>query len=245
MLKVYFLVFGGWDGRMDCRPFLASFFLFFLSSLFKKAFLENIVYHFFRQLWLVLGVKLMEINSNLFSRFIQLAENWLILSNPNVHSCFELILAETTTTNSVRIDTKHRGLDGIGRAQRLHHWNLTPGIYPSSNHPMVSGGKWWAFLRWPAWRPQKGGRERFSQKSLQQTSKPQIASVKPWPFWDGEWVKTWPEFSKAVLSDQTQLTWGSSQVTFIESPNVHDFLGWKKKSQDLNPLCFFSYTLED
>ena len=30
--------------------------------------LENIVYHCFRQLWLVLGVKLMEINSNLFSR---------------------------------------------------------------------------------------------------------------------------------------------------------------------------------
>ena len=31
--------------------------------------LENLVYHFFRQLWLVLGVKLMEINSNLFSRW--------------------------------------------------------------------------------------------------------------------------------------------------------------------------------
>ena len=31
-------------------------------------YLENIMYHFFRQLWLVLGVKLMEINSNLFSR---------------------------------------------------------------------------------------------------------------------------------------------------------------------------------
>ncbi len=31
--------------------------------------LENLVYHFFRQQWLVLGVKLMEINSNLFSRW--------------------------------------------------------------------------------------------------------------------------------------------------------------------------------
>ena len=31
-------------------------------------YLEKIVYHFFRQLWLVLGVKLMEINSNLFSQ---------------------------------------------------------------------------------------------------------------------------------------------------------------------------------
>jgi len=29
---------------------------------------KTIVYHSFRQLWLVLGVKLMEINSNLFSR---------------------------------------------------------------------------------------------------------------------------------------------------------------------------------
>ena len=34
--------------------------------------LENIVYHFCRQLWLVLGVKLMEINSNLFSRQLSL-----------------------------------------------------------------------------------------------------------------------------------------------------------------------------
>ena len=34
------------------------------------SFLENIVYHNCRQLWLVLGVKLMEISSNLFSRFL-------------------------------------------------------------------------------------------------------------------------------------------------------------------------------
>ena len=32
-------------------------------------YLENIEYHFFKQPWLVLGVKLMEINSNLFSRY--------------------------------------------------------------------------------------------------------------------------------------------------------------------------------
>ena len=37
----------------------------------KRGCLENIVYHFLRQLWLVLGVKLMEINSNLFSRSFQ------------------------------------------------------------------------------------------------------------------------------------------------------------------------------
>ena len=36
--------------------------------LFGCGYLENIVYHFFRQLWLVLGVKLMEMNSNWFSR---------------------------------------------------------------------------------------------------------------------------------------------------------------------------------
>ena len=34
----------------------------------KLDYLENLVYHFFRQPWLVLGVKLMEINSNWFSR---------------------------------------------------------------------------------------------------------------------------------------------------------------------------------
>ena len=33
-------------------------------------YLENLEYHFVTQLWLVLGVKLMEINSNLFSRYI-------------------------------------------------------------------------------------------------------------------------------------------------------------------------------
>ena len=33
--------------------------------------LENLVYHFFRQLWLVLGVKLLEINSNWFLFFFR------------------------------------------------------------------------------------------------------------------------------------------------------------------------------
>ena len=39
------------------------------SGCFIYFYLENIVYHNLRQLWLVLGVKLMEINSNLFSRY--------------------------------------------------------------------------------------------------------------------------------------------------------------------------------
>ena len=34
-------------------------------------YLENVVYHFFRQLWLFLGVNLMGINSNLFSRYVR------------------------------------------------------------------------------------------------------------------------------------------------------------------------------
>ena len=34
-------------------------------------YLENLVYHFFRQLWLVLG-ELMEINSNWFSRYVNI-----------------------------------------------------------------------------------------------------------------------------------------------------------------------------
>ena len=33
----------------------------------KLTYLENLVDHFFRQLWLVLGVKFMDINSNLLS----------------------------------------------------------------------------------------------------------------------------------------------------------------------------------
>ena len=35
-------------------------------------YLENPVYHLFRQLWLVLGVKWMEINSNWFSRYFEI-----------------------------------------------------------------------------------------------------------------------------------------------------------------------------
>ena len=41
------------------------------STRWLNSFLENLgKYHFFRQLWLVLGVKLLEINSNWFSRLI-------------------------------------------------------------------------------------------------------------------------------------------------------------------------------
>ena len=53
-----------------------------MSTLVESINLENLVYHFFRQLWLVLGVKLMEIHSNLFSM-----KNWMGLSSqwtPNV-----------------------------------------------------------------------------------------------------------------------------------------------------------------
>ena len=39
-------------------------------------YLQNIVYILFRQLWLVLGVKLMEINSNLFSRYFSHATTY-------------------------------------------------------------------------------------------------------------------------------------------------------------------------
>ena len=46
-----------------------------LTPFYKGTDLENIVYHFFRQLWLVLGVKLMEINSNLFSRDIDIGNS--------------------------------------------------------------------------------------------------------------------------------------------------------------------------
>ena len=38
----------------------------------NKKYLENLMYHFFRQLWLVLWEKLMEISSNFFSRYIQI-----------------------------------------------------------------------------------------------------------------------------------------------------------------------------
>ena len=46
----------------------------------KTSYLENIVYLFLRQLWLFLGVKLMGINSNLFSRYFPLY--WLLNRDP-------------------------------------------------------------------------------------------------------------------------------------------------------------------
>ena len=45
-----------------------------VAKTLKFTCLENIVYHFFRQLWLVLGVKLMEINSNMVSRWTVILE---------------------------------------------------------------------------------------------------------------------------------------------------------------------------
>ena len=50
-------------------PLGGVFFISFFST-GSHRFLENLVYHFFRQLWLVLGVKLMEISSNWFSRLL-------------------------------------------------------------------------------------------------------------------------------------------------------------------------------
>ena len=52
----------------------------FCSPRFKvfEGHLESLgKYHFFRQLWLVLGVKLMEINSNWFSRHFFLSEEMI------------------------------------------------------------------------------------------------------------------------------------------------------------------------
>ncbi len=53
------------------------------ANIIKKEHLENLVYHLFRQLWLVLGVKLMEINSNWFSRH----------HHPKCHACVVLMFA--------------------------------------------------------------------------------------------------------------------------------------------------------
>ena len=115
MLKFYFLVKEGMEWTVI--PFLRV--VFFLSSLFKKA-------------------------------FIQLAENWLILSNPNVHSSFELILQKRQQTPGVFCIASP---DEFDEAQILHPWNLTAGIYPSSNNHGFSGN--WG----PAKKSFQGDRE--------------------------------------------------------------------------------------
>ena len=66
--------------------------------------LENIgKYHFFRQLWLVLGVKLMEINSNLFSRLTQLT-SLSTLSLSQLYQFSSMALAPPLASVSVAID---------------------------------------------------------------------------------------------------------------------------------------------
>ena len=128
-------------------PFLRVF--FFLSSLFKKA-------------------------------FIQLAENWLILSNPNVHSCFELILQKRQQTPGVFCIASP---DGFDEAQRLHPWNLTAGIYPSSNNRGFSGN-------WGAWKmtglsPKgagKGKTDHHSKLTSGNSSNLQASNLPPWLF---------------------------------------------------------------
>ena len=65
-----------------CFPAFLSV-LFFCGDEKQKNYLENLAYHFFRQLWLVLGVKLLEINSNWFSRYSldpDLQENEVVIS---------------------------------------------------------------------------------------------------------------------------------------------------------------------
>lgn len=53
------------------------------ATMIENSPLENIVYHFWRQLWLVLGRKFMEIYSNLFCRLnvSQKILNWLALNH--------------------------------------------------------------------------------------------------------------------------------------------------------------------
>lgn len=53
------------------------------ATMIENSLLENIVYHFWRQLWLVLGRKFMEIYSNLFCRLnaSQKILNWLALNH--------------------------------------------------------------------------------------------------------------------------------------------------------------------
>ena len=56
-----------WEGPISgCK----NPFSFTTNRCVSRGYLENLVYNFFRQLWLVLGVKLMETNSNWFSRYL-------------------------------------------------------------------------------------------------------------------------------------------------------------------------------
>ena len=56
--------------------------------------LENLVYHFFRQLWLVLGVKLMKLTATCFPGVF-----WGIHIRSSIHSCGECQLRPSSSVN--------------------------------------------------------------------------------------------------------------------------------------------------
>jgi len=85
--------------------------------------LENLVYHFSRQLWLVLGVKLMEINSNLFSGNLQIThlETKMIFS-PNLQGIMFQPLIFMYSFNPSKVTKMVARNVSIGR--KIHKGNL-------------------------------------------------------------------------------------------------------------------------
>ena len=79
--------------------------------------LENIVYHNFRQLWLLLGVKLMEINTNLFSRwskkagieFTEVFKLWSFLPHPKTYCWWGLNPAPPGMYETLSINYQPQG----------------------------------------------------------------------------------------------------------------------------------------
>ena len=92
--------------------------------------LENIVYHYFRQLWLVLRVKLMEINSNLFSRVMKIHGSFLLL-----------------TSHGMSAKTKKNGFGGFSKPSIIGALMVGHGFL-TKNSPNPKGFFCWKWGNW-------------------------------------------------------------------------------------------------
>ena len=99
-----------------------------LMSFPRNIDLENIVYHVFRQLWLVLGVKLMEINSIVFSRYIysnvpNVLTIQLWLASPVNKVTMYLLISSDNVKKQVNFKYQNRNLQQLKPSRVITtHW---------------------------------------------------------------------------------------------------------------------------
>ena len=96
------------------------------TILLKTCHLENLVHHNFRQLWLVSGVKLMEINSNLFSRHFW--PGWKQTPFIRNQTATDETLKDPTSER-VKIWSDFFATENTTSAQKVAFWKGSPRLF--------------------------------------------------------------------------------------------------------------------